>query len=137
MESAEQRLFNCLASTFLASTSAEELVVAQCNSTDLLHLAQQLKFPTFAGKIAFSPQAAFSAEDFQKLVELRTQLQAIKVELPEDEQRIEEEHRRYMESLHAYNEAKDVGQALLGKLAQLKGMTTKQLYPEFGLSLEE
>jgi hypothetical protein len=41
--------------------------------------------------------------------------------------------------LHEYNEIKDVGQALLGMLAQVRGQgaTTKDLYGEFGLELDD
>ena len=35
--------------------------------------------------------------------------------------------------MHKYNEVKDIGQALLGKLAQVQGKTVKQIYPDFGL----
>ncbi|XP_056207991.1 LOW QUALITY PROTEIN: DNA repair protein SWI5 homolog [Falco biarmicus] len=34
-------------------------------------------------------------------------------------------------SLHEYNDIKDAGQMLLGKLAVIRGVTTKQLYPEY------
>lgn len=39
--------------------------------------------------------------------------------------------------LHDYNEAKDAGQALLGRLAHLEGCTTKEMYSQFDLSLDE
>ncbi|KAJ6654616.1 hypothetical protein lerEdw1_006769, partial [Lerista edwardsae] len=39
--------------------------------------------------------------------------------------------------LHEYNEMKDAGQMLLGKLAVIRGVTTKELYPEFGLELSD
>ncbi|XP_066466962.1 DNA repair protein SWI5 homolog [Tiliqua scincoides] len=39
--------------------------------------------------------------------------------------------------LHEYNEMKDTGQMLLGKLAVIRGVTTKELYPEFGLDLSD
>lgn len=39
--------------------------------------------------------------------------------------------------LHDYNEAKDAGQALLGQLAHLEGCTIKDMYEEFGLSLND
>uniref|UniRef100_A0A8C0WT41 DNA repair protein SWI5 homolog n=1 Tax=Castor canadensis TaxID=51338 RepID=A0A8C0WT41_CASCN len=36
-----------------------------------------------------------------------------------------------------YNDIKDVGQMLLGKLAVIRGVTTKELYPEFDLDLND
>nr|XP_025727856.1 DNA repair protein SWI5 homolog [Callorhinus ursinus] len=39
--------------------------------------------------------------------------------------------------LHEYNDIKDVGQMLLGKLAVIRGVTTKELYPEFGLDMND
>ncbi|XP_041429294.1 DNA repair protein SWI5 homolog [Xenopus laevis] len=39
--------------------------------------------------------------------------------------------------LHEYNELKDAGQMLLGRLAVLRGVTTKVLYAEFGMNLED
>lgn len=39
--------------------------------------------------------------------------------------------------LHEYNEMKDTGQMLLGKLAMIREVTTKELYPEFGLELSD
>ncbi|XP_053551344.1 DNA repair protein SWI5 homolog [Bombina bombina] len=39
--------------------------------------------------------------------------------------------------LHQYNELKDAGQMLLGKLAVIRHVTTKDLYAEFGLDLED
>ncbi|XP_069604195.1 DNA repair protein SWI5 homolog [Ranitomeya imitator] len=39
--------------------------------------------------------------------------------------------------LHEYNELKDTGQMLLGRLAAVRGVTTKDLYAEFGLDLDD
>jgi hypothetical protein len=39
--------------------------------------------------------------------------------------------------LHRYNEAKDAGQVLLGRLAHLEGRTTKEMYEKFDLDLDE
>ncbi len=140
LESPEQRLFTFLATSFIASKDFKDsssILAAQCHSSDLLQLARLLKFPVNNSKIAFNPQQAFSSTILTQISELKAQLQALHHEMAADEHQIEAEHRQYMASLHSYNEAKDVGQALLGKLAQLSGQTTRQLYPEFGLSLQE
>ncbi|KAI1232085.1 hypothetical protein IHE44_0007141 [Lamprotornis superbus] len=46
-----------------------------------------------------------------------------------------EELDKHISLLHEYNEIKDAGQMLLGKLAVIRGVTTKQLYPEYDLEL--
>uniref|UniRef100_A0A8D1DCV4 DNA repair protein SWI5 homolog n=1 Tax=Sus scrofa TaxID=9823 RepID=A0A8D1DCV4_PIG len=43
----------------------------------------------------------------------------------------------HISQLHEYNDIKDVGQMLLGKLAVIRGVTTKELYPEFGLDMDD
>lgn len=48
-----------------------------------------------------------------------------------------EELDKHISLLHEYNELKDTGQMLLGRLAVLRGVTTKDLYAEFGLDLED
>jgi len=39
--------------------------------------------------------------------------------------------------LHRYNELKDAGQILLGKLAELESTTTKDEYQKYDLNLED
>ncbi|XP_066436580.1 DNA repair protein SWI5 homolog [Eleutherodactylus coqui] len=48
-----------------------------------------------------------------------------------------EELDKHISLLHEYNELKDTGQMLLGRLAVLRGVTTKDLYAEFGLDLDD
>ncbi|XP_023400643.2 DNA repair protein SWI5 homolog [Loxodonta africana] len=43
----------------------------------------------------------------------------------------------HISQLHEYNDIKDVGQMLLGKLAVIQGVTTKELYPEFDLDVND
>ena len=49
----------------------------------------------------------------------------------------EEELQLYIERLHEYNEMKDVGQLLLGKLAEIQRTTNAALYEKFGLDLDD
>ena len=49
---------------------------------------------------------------------------------------LEEELQAHIDALHEYNEIKDTGQLLLGKLAELEGTTTTSLYERFGLELD-
>jgi hypothetical protein len=44
---------------------------------------------------------------------------------------------KYIELLHRYNDAKDFGQFLLGKLALLKQCTVSSLYNEFDLDTDD
>ena len=43
----------------------------------------------------------------------------------------------HIKQLHSYNETKDLGQMLLGRLATLEGVTTKQLYEQYGLEVDD
>ncbi|ELP84626.1 hypothetical protein EIN_172710 [Entamoeba invadens IP1] len=42
-----------------------------------------------------------------------------------------------LEKVHLYNDTKDVGQMLLGKLGQLEGKTIHELYDDYGLDQED
>ncbi|KAI8905116.1 DNA repair protein [Gorgonomyces haynaldii] len=44
---------------------------------------------------------------------------------------------KHIERLHDYNDIKDIGQELMGQLAQRRGLTTADLYPEFEVDLED
>ena len=43
----------------------------------------------------------------------------------------------YLDLIHQYNEMKDTGQALIGHLARLQGVSTKQIYKEHFPEIED
>lgn len=49
----------------------------------------------------------------------------------------EDELQLHIDKLHEYNEVKDMGQLLLGKMAEVEGTTTTALYEQFGLGLDD
>lgn len=49
----------------------------------------------------------------------------------------EDELQLHIDKLHEYNEVKDMGQLLLGKMAEVEGTTTTALYEQFSLQLND
>ncbi|KAJ2491646.1 swi5-like zinc finger protein [Coemansia sp. RSA 2050] len=43
----------------------------------------------------------------------------------------------HIDRLHRYNDIKDAGQLLFGKLAELKGKTVKDIYKEYSVNIED
>ncbi|XP_030005814.1 DNA repair protein SWI5 homolog [Sphaeramia orbicularis] len=75
----------------------------------------------------------------EEVVELEKRLEQLDSEIAQLEAegyRVEElEH--HIDMLHEYNDIKDIGQSLLGRLAALRGTTTRDLYSNFGLELDD
>ncbi|XP_069800054.1 DNA repair protein SWI5 homolog, partial [Dendropsophus ebraccatus] len=84
-----------------------------------------------------------SAADRDNLQGAISELKHKEASLDEEIEKLEaegfsvEELDEHISLLHEYNELKDTGQMLLGRLAVLRGVTTKDLYAEFGLDLED
>ncbi|KAJ1826297.1 hypothetical protein LPJ73_009044 [Coemansia sp. RSA 2703] len=43
----------------------------------------------------------------------------------------------HMDRLHRYNDIKDAGQVLFGKLAELRGKTVKEMHQEYGVESDD
>jgi hypothetical protein len=46
-------------------------------------------------------------------------------------------HWRWIEKLHRYNEIKDAAQLIIGKLAVIHGVCTRDLYNKYDLELQD
>ncbi|XP_070532446.1 DNA repair protein SWI5 homolog [Ptychodera flava] len=75
----------------------------------------------------------------QNISHLKAELEALdeEISLLRKEGYVEEELQLHIKKLHEYNELKDTGLMLLGKLGELECVQTKELYPKFGLDLED
>ncbi|NWS94087.1 SWI5 protein, partial [Mionectes macconnelli] len=88
---------------------------------------------------SFHPNAASEAALRCEIEELKRKDLALDQEIAQllSEGYSLEELEKHISLLHEYNEIKDAGQMLLGKLAVIRGVTTKQLYPEYDLELSD
>ncbi|XP_005104966.1 DNA repair protein SWI5 homolog isoform X2 [Aplysia californica] len=101
-------------------------------------LAKQFKSPlTKACSQREAPSSASEAK--QQIEHLKKKLQETKEDITELESRglRESELQTHIEKLHEYNEIKDIGQMLLGRIAVLEGVQTKDLYEKYGLNLND
>uniref|UniRef100_A0A3Q1K7N6 DNA repair protein SWI5 homolog n=1 Tax=Anabas testudineus TaxID=64144 RepID=A0A3Q1K7N6_ANATE len=77
-----------------------------------------------------------TAEEVAELERRKKELDAEIAQLEAEGCRVEElEH--HIDMLHEYNDIKDIGQSLLGRIAALRGTTTRDLYSHFGLELDD
>ncbi|XP_068609114.1 DNA repair protein SWI5 homolog isoform X2 [Brachionichthys hirsutus] len=75
-------------------------------------------------------------EEAAELERRRERLDAEIAQLEAEGYRVEELE-LHIDMLHEYNDLKDTGQSLLGRLAALRGATTRDLYSHFGLELDD
>ncbi|RKP19031.1 Swi5-domain-containing protein [Rozella allomycis CSF55] len=50
---------------------------------------------------------------------------------------IENEYKDYLNLVHTYNDLKDAGQKIIGILAVNKGVTSRELYKDFDLNIDD
>lgn len=79
-------------------------------------------------------EAEEEEEEDDGLRELLEEQSGLKSKVPANWQRT---YKHYIDALHDYNELKDGGQSLLGRLAVARETTTRALYPDFGLAYED
>ncbi|XP_053196386.1 DNA repair protein SWI5 homolog [Scomber japonicus] len=119
---------NCPAST----PEGNSLKKGALKRTPFKKVHSNFKSPLQVTEIAkLSPE-----EEVAELERSREKLDAEIAQLEAEGYRVEElEH--HIDKLHEYNDIKDIGQSLLGRLAALRGTTTRDLYSHFGLDLED
>ena len=79
-------------------------------------------------------QALYHCQDQEQASAQQQQLQRQIEQLLWVEKEYEEKVQAHIDRLHRYNEVKDAAQALLGRLAAMRGTTTAELYEEFGIA---
>ena len=75
-------------------------------------------------------------ENTEELIKKRQELQDLKkrfnIDMP-----VEDYIKLHIKKLHEYNEVKDVGQALMGMLAEREQTTTREMYKKYNLDLAD
>jgi len=78
-------------------------------------------------------------------VELAKQVVLLQEQIQEKDKEInelskeysEDELQKHIDMLHEYNEMKDIAQMVIGKLAEVNGTTTKEMYTTFNLDVND
>uniref|UniRef100_A0A3Q3AVQ4 DNA repair protein SWI5 homolog n=1 Tax=Kryptolebias marmoratus TaxID=37003 RepID=A0A3Q3AVQ4_KRYMA len=83
-----------------------------------------------------SPVSVSLEEEVAELQRKKEQLDLEIAQLEAEGYRVEELE-IHIDKLHEYNDIKDIGQSLLGRIAALRGTTTRDLYSHFGLELDD
>ncbi|XP_051907702.1 DNA repair protein SWI5 homolog isoform X1 [Hippocampus zosterae] len=123
-------------STSLISTpEGNDLERAQLKRTPLSKLKKVNSNFKSPGQIN-KPSKVCPEEEVAELERRRMQLDAEIAQLEFQGYKVEELD-CHIDMLHEYNDIKDIGQSLLGRIAALRGTTTRDLYSHFGLELED
>lgn len=89
---------------------------------------------------ATSSSGHLEAERQAELATLRSRLQELDAQIAQHapkETAYNKEIGEHMERVHDYHELKDVAQALMGRLATIEGVLTRDLYKRYDLDLED
>ncbi len=70
-----------------------------------------------------------------KIISMSQELDSLR--LRKDEMTTEQQVKAHMERLHRYNELKDIGQELLGRLAEIEKTKVENLYENYSLELDD
>ncbi|XP_031574367.1 DNA repair protein SWI5 homolog [Actinia tenebrosa] len=98
-------------------------------------LRQAFKSP-FRPKQTESSPPPLNPEEEKKSI--KEKIKSIEEEIAELQKEYDvSELQDHIDKLHEYNDIKDAGQLILGRLAEIKGKTTKQMYEEFGLDIND
>ncbi|KAK3782513.1 hypothetical protein RRG08_061743 [Elysia crispata] len=75
----------------------------------------------------------------ERLTSVQSKIQEVKKEIEELKAGgyMEAELQVHIDKLHEYNEIKDVGQMVLGRIAVIEGLQTKDLYQRYGLDIKD
>lgn len=70
-----------------------------------------------------------------KVISMSSELDALR--LRKDDMPTQDQLKEHMERLHLYNERKDIGQSLLGHLAELEREKLERLYEKYSLEVDD
>lgn len=95
--------------------------------------------PKLEKKIVFKrEQLTHEEEQFKE--QLKKELATLDAEMEElllEKEKHDQQLQALIEDLHRYNDLKDTAQNIFGRLAELEGTTTKEMYKRYDLELED
>ncbi|KAJ2889115.1 Swi5 protein [Coemansia asiatica] len=106
---------------------------------------------SISAEISFMDKVESDKQDDERRKELEAAIDALKQELARhirgrddllersglSVEQARQETDKHIDRLHRYNDIKDVGQVLFGKLAELHGKTVKEMYEKYGVDTSD